>query len=36
VWTVSAGVMPGLWDTTNSQEFVATNLLAGDPTVEVL
>ena len=29
VWTVSFAVMPGLWDTTNGQEFVESNLLAG-------
>ena len=36
VWTVSFAVMPGLWDTTNGQEFVATDLLASEPVVEVL
>jgi peptide/nickel transport system substrate-binding protein len=36
VWTVSFAVMPGLWDTTDSQEYVPTNLLAGEPVVEVL
>jgi ABC-type transport system substrate-binding protein len=36
VWTISFAVMPGLWDTTNSQEFVATNLLASEPVVETL
>ena len=36
VWTVSFAVMPGLWDTTNGQEFVPTDLLAGEPVVEVL
>jgi len=36
VWTVSFAVMPGLWDTTNGQEFVTTDLVVGEPAVEVL
>ena len=35
VWTVSFAVMPGLWDTTNAQTFVTTDLVVGEPVVEV-
>jgi peptide/nickel transport system substrate-binding protein len=34
VWTVAFKVLPGVWDTTADGEFVPTNLVTGEPTVE--
>ncbi len=36
VWTVSFPLLPGVWDTTNDQTFVTTNLVTDEPVVEVL
>lgn len=36
VWTVSFAVMPGIWDTTSSGEYVITDLVTEEPVVEVL
>jgi peptide/nickel transport system substrate-binding protein len=36
VWTVSFPLLPGVWDTTNDQQFVITNLVTDEPVVEVL
>jgi peptide/nickel transport system substrate-binding protein len=36
VWTVSFPLLPGLWDTTNDGLFETTELVVGEPTVEVL
>jgi hypothetical protein len=35
-WTVGWVVLPGIWDTTNDAEYVTTDLVVGEPTVEVL
>ena len=35
VWTVSFPTLPGLWDTTNDSLFETTELVVGEPTVEV-
>jgi peptide/nickel transport system substrate-binding protein len=34
VWTTAFKVLPGVWDTTADGEFVPTNLVVGEPTVE--
>jgi peptide/nickel transport system substrate-binding protein len=34
VWTTAFKVLPQVWDTTADQEFVPTNLVAGEPVVE--
>jgi peptide/nickel transport system substrate-binding protein len=36
VWTVSFPTLPGLWDTTNDSLFETTELVVGEPAVEVL
>jgi hypothetical protein len=36
VWTTAFPVLPNVWDTTNGGTFEITNLVAGEPTVEVL
>ncbi len=36
VWTTSFPVLPGVWDTTSGGTFEPTNLVTGEPTVEVL
>jgi peptide/nickel transport system substrate-binding protein len=36
VWTVSFPTLPGLWDTTNDAQYELTELVVGEPTVEVL
>ena len=36
VWTISFPTLPGLWDTTNDGLFEPTELVVGEPTVEVL
>ena len=34
-WTVSFPIQPGVFDTTNALEYVPTNIVVGEPTVEV-
>ena len=36
VWTTAFPVLPNVWDTTNGGTFEITNLVAGEPTVEIL
>lgn len=35
VWTTSFVVLPAIWDTTNEGHFALTNLVAGEPTVDL-
>ena len=35
-WTVAFPTTPAFWDSTDSQEFELTELVVGEPTVEVL
>jgi peptide/nickel transport system substrate-binding protein len=36
VWTVAFPTLPGLWDTTNDSLYETTELVVGEPTVEVI
>jgi len=36
VWTISFPLLPGVWDTTNDQTYVTTNLVTEEPVVKVL
>ncbi|MFZ4812366.1 MAG: ABC transporter substrate-binding protein [Ilumatobacteraceae bacterium] len=35
VWTVSFPLLPGVYDTTNDSKYVTTNLVTGEPKVEI-
>jgi peptide/nickel transport system substrate-binding protein len=36
VWTISFPTLPGIWDSTNDQDFAITNLVTDEPEVKVL
>jgi peptide/nickel transport system substrate-binding protein len=36
LWTTVAPILPGVWSTTNNDTYEITNLVTGDPLVEVL
>jgi peptide/nickel transport system substrate-binding protein len=36
VWTINFPLMPGIWDSTNDQQWKLTNLVTGEPEVKIL
>jgi len=36
VWTTAFPLLPAIWDSTNDQKFIPTNLVTGEPEVKVL